>query len=304
MICRRQRRGRPGVHDVGIADEAARLPPLLGPIARWYVSGRIRRQLIFTRRQDAVVRDASFRVDRIPHRERHAEKTLTADAPIAVQTVGPVLEARPHVRGMPRDLAAARDQGLPEIERLDEPLAAGHDLERPIALLVELDGMRDRPRIADEIARRAQLLHDRGSRLGRGQSGQRSIRTSRPFGVGRFPAGRPPLNRPQRSIGLDHRAHRQAQLPPPGHVGDVAERADHRDAAPLLGVGKRVSLDRHADAEERGDGVVAEQLLVARIVRMGDERHACGNQLGPRRFDLDDPTGAARLARTGRRGQR
>jgi hypothetical protein len=30
---------------------------------------------------------------------------------------------------MPRDFAAARDQRLAEIERLDEPLAAGHDLE-------------------------------------------------------------------------------------------------------------------------------------------------------------------------------
>ena len=50
---------------------------------------------------------------------------------------------------MPLQLAAAREQRLAELDRLDEPLAAGDDLERPIALLVELHGVRDRPRLAD-----------------------------------------------------------------------------------------------------------------------------------------------------------
>ena len=33
------------------------------------------------------------------------------------------------------------------------------------------------------------------------------------------------------------------------HVGEVAERADHRDAASLFGIGKRVRLHGHVDAE-------------------------------------------------------
>ena len=70
---------------------------------------------------------------------------------------------------MPLQLAAAREQRLAELDRLDEPLAAGDDLERPIALLVELHGVRDRPRLADEIAGLAQLLDDLRARLRRRQ---------------------------------------------------------------------------------------------------------------------------------------
>ena len=53
---------------------------------------------------------------------------------------------------MPLQLAAAREQRLAELDRLDEPLAAGDDFERAIALLVELHRVRDRPRLADQIA--------------------------------------------------------------------------------------------------------------------------------------------------------
>ena len=75
---------------------------------------------------------------------------LTHQSPF--EPVDPVLVARAHVRGMPLQLAAARQQRLAEVDRLDEPLPAGDDLERPIAFLVELDGVRDRPRLADQIA--------------------------------------------------------------------------------------------------------------------------------------------------------
>ena len=66
---------------------------------------------------------------------------------------------------MPLELAAAREQRVAELHRLDEPLAARHDLERPIALLVELDGVRDRPRLADEVAALAKELDDPCPRL-------------------------------------------------------------------------------------------------------------------------------------------
>ena len=55
-----------------------------------------------------------------------------------------------HCSSRPRASSA-----LAELDRLDEPLAARDDLERPVALLVELHRVRDRPRLADEIARLA-----------------------------------------------------------------------------------------------------------------------------------------------------
>ncbi len=189
---------------------------------------------------------------------------------------------------MPLQLAAAREQRLAEVDRLDEPLAAGDDLERPIALLVELDRVRDRPRLADEIARRLQLLDDLARAPSRRTSrpARRSAAARAPASIDSHPAC-PTCTRPQRAVGLNHRPHRQAQLAPPGHVGDVAERADHRDAAALRRVGQRMRPDRHAHAEERRHDLLAEQRLVALVVGMRDERHAGRNQLGPRRFDLD-----------------
>ena len=70
---------------------------------------------------------------------------------------------------MPLQLAAALEQRLAELDRLDEPLTARDDLERPVALLVELHSVRDRPRLADQISRFPELLHDFRPRLGRGQ---------------------------------------------------------------------------------------------------------------------------------------
>ena len=126
---------------------------LIGAVAVRHVGRRIDRQLLLARRRSAGrTRRGRRRVDRIPDRKRHAEEPLPADAPVAVQAVGPVLVARLHVRRMPLQLAAAREQRLAELDRLDEPLAAGDDLERPIALLVELHRVRDRPRLADQIA--------------------------------------------------------------------------------------------------------------------------------------------------------
>ncbi len=49
-------------------------------------------------------------------------------------------------------------------------------------------------------------------------------------------------------------------------------------------------LDRHRHAEQRRHDLGAEQRLVALVVGMRDERDARGNQLGPRRLDLDEPT--------------
>src|SRR6185436_20791879 len=102
----------------------------LGDVAR-----RIDRQLLRPGRHRPVVIDAAEIAQRIPDRKRHAEEALAADAPVAVQAERPVLVAGPHEVGVPPQLAAAGEQRLAELDRLDEPLPAGDDLERPVALL-------------------------------------------------------------------------------------------------------------------------------------------------------------------------
>ena len=73
----------------------------------------------------------------------------------------------------------------------------------------------------------------------------------------RWPARQRAVQQPP--VLADHRRGCPAQVAPPGHVGDVAERADHRDAGALGRVGEPVREDRHADAEDRGTDRRAEQ---------------------------------------------
>jgi hypothetical protein len=80
------------------------------------VGGRIDRQLVLGRR-DGRSYWTGHRIERIPHRERHTEEALAADAPVAVQPVGPVLEARLHVRrchcsSAPRSSSASRNSSV------------------------------------------------------------------------------------------------------------------------------------------------------------------------------------------------
>ncbi len=89
------------------------------------------------------------------------------------------------------------------------------------------------------------------------------------------------------AVAPDDRAHRQPELAPPDHVGGVAERADHGDARALLGIGELVRDDGHLDVEERRADGRAEQRLVARVVGMGDDGDARGEQLGAGRLDED-----------------
>ena len=96
---------------------------------------------------------------------------------------------------MPAELAAACQQRFAELHRLDEPLPAGDDLERAIALLVELDGVRDRPRLAKQIAALAQQFDDARARLRRGQPGELIVGLLRARRVDRFPAGLAPRHR-------------------------------------------------------------------------------------------------------------
>ena len=78
----------------------------------------------------------------------------------------------------------------------------------------------------------------------------------------------------QAPVAAHDRADRQLQLTPPLHVGEVAERADHRDARTLLGIGEGVSDDGHLDAEQRSSDRGAEKWLVTLIIRVCNKGNA------------------------------
>ena len=292
---RRQRRGRPRVHDVRVAGETARLAALRLNEAGGHVGRRVDRQAILGSGHRSGVIDLPVRVQRIPHGKRHAEEPLAAHAPVAVQAGGPVLVPIPHIRRMPLEFASPLEQRLAELHGLDEPLAARDDLERPVALLVELHRVRDRPRLADQLAGRLEKLDDCSPGLGGRESGHAPVGIVRAAGLLRRPQPvRVEDDAPaQRAVGLDDGANGERQLAPPRHVGQVAERADHRDAAAFFRVGQVVRTHRNAHVEQRRRHLGAEERLVSLVVRVRDQRHARGDQLGPRCFDVDRPRAAA-----------
>ena len=88
---RRERRGGPGVHHVGVADEPARLAALglVVPVGR--VRGRVDRQAVLGRGERLVVVGLAVLVEAVPDREGHAEEALPADQPVAGEAADPVL---------------------------------------------------------------------------------------------------------------------------------------------------------------------------------------------------------------------
>ena len=117
---------------------------------------------------------------------------------------------------------------------------------------------------------------DPGPRLGQGGAGQ--VLVGGPAG----PAGDPRRRRRQQAaVRAEQRPGVQVEITPPGHVGGVAERADHGDAGALAGVGQRMRPHRHRHAEQRRGHRRAGQRRVTLIVWMGDQRHAGGQQLRP-----------------------
>ena len=129
---------------------------------------------------------AAVLAKRVPHRERNAEVALAGDAPVELEVLRPVAEAHPHEVRVPAHPLAGGDQLRAPVEETDEPLPGADELERPVALLVELDRVLDRLGLADE--RRlavaggrargiAQHLHDRSSGP-RAPGGRRAPRRS------------------------------------------------------------------------------------------------------------------------------
>ncbi len=278
-----ERRRRPGVHDVGIAHEAVRLAAVLVGEAVGDVARGIHRQAVLGRHEWLVEHGEPVAVERVPERERHAEEALTAHEPVAVEPFDPRLEPRTHVLRVPGELGATREERAPELGVVgtvaDVPLARRDDLERPVATLVELHRVRDRLRLADEIARLPQHLDDLALRLLDRLAGQALPVVELLLRIEQTLRGL----RVDPTVPVDDRARREPELAPPRHVGRVTERADHRDARALLGIGERVREHRHLDVEERRAHRGLEASLVPVVVGMGHEGDAGGDQLGSRR---------------------
>ena len=227
--------------------------------------------------------------DRVPDGERDAEVALPADRPVRVQPLHPRAVTVRHERREPVDLLATREQTVAQPKGRDEPLARGHDLQGSLALLVELDGVRDGPRLAEERAGGGEQLDDGGLGLLHGPARELGVGLVGRGGVVGLEAGLPERRGLEAPVAADERTQGQPEVAPPRHVGRVAERADHRDPAALVGLGELVGEDRDAHREQRRDDRGPEQRAVARVVGVRDECDARGEQLGPRRLDLDGP---------------
>ena len=283
---RGQRRGGPGVHDVRLGREPARHVALRLVVAFRHVGGRVDREHVLARRDRMLVIRGAIGLDRVPQRERYAEEALAGDQPIAVQAIDPVLIAHAHEIRVEVELAAALDQLgvqlLVGAAVLQIPLAGGHDLQRLVALLVEVRHTLGRRRLAVQVAGLAQRVHDRLAGGERGLAG--NLLEQLASGLVLDPVRGV---HDDAAVALDDRPQRQVQVAPPLHVGHVAERTAHGDAGALVHLGGLVRQDRHLDLEQRRIHVLAEIRLVALVLRVGDQRGAGRQQLGAGGLDVD-----------------
>ena len=234
------------------------------------------------------------------------KKRWRRDQPVAVEAADPVVVAVLHVRRGPSSISAPRSSiscaqlGVAAAVA-DVPLAGGDDLERLVALLVEVRHPLGRLRLAVEVAGLAQQRDDRlaGARTRscpasslvrrRGRLVRQPLRASRAS----IRPSRPMTVRTGRS-----------QLAPPGDVGEVAEGAAHRDAGALVRLGQRVRQHRDLDAEDRRGDRRAEQRLVALVVGVRDQRDHGRDQLGTGGLDVDRRRRRAGGTRPGGRRRR
>ena len=275
-----ERRRGPGVHHVGVADEAAGAAPVGLVAAGRGVGGGVDGEAVPVGLDGAVPVGGAVVAHRVPQGDGHPEEALAADQPVAVEPVDPALVAGPHVAGHPVHLPAPLHQGPAQLGLAaavaDVPLAARHDLQGPVALLEELHRVGYGPGLSVHLA-------------GLGQDGGH-LRSGPPH----RPAGQPGVGGPARgrghrlgrlggeaAVAPDHRPHRQVELAPPGDVGGVAEGADHGRAGALFGVGQLVGLHRHLHVEHRAARRGADQRPVALVVGVGHQGHARHHQLGP-----------------------
>src|SRR4029077_1039385 len=122
----------------------------------------------------------------------HAEEALAAYSPVAGEAVDPVLVAGTHVRRVPAQLTPARDQRVAVLDRANEPLARGDDLDGALALLVELDGAIDALRLADQVSALLEQLDDARARAVDRRPLEFAVGDVRTLRIDALPPRRPP----------------------------------------------------------------------------------------------------------------
>ena len=239
---RGERRGRPGVHDVELADEAAGLAALGLVVTRAPAPTTGRRA---AGRASATIGSSNtgfaVGVERVPDRDRHAEEALARDEPVAGEAADPVLVAHAHEVGVPVDLAAALEQRARAAPRRARRCAMYHWRVETISsglspFSKNFTGCVIGFGLADAGRRTRAAARPRpASRENDGLAGELGV--GRAAGLGGDGVGR--LGE-DAAVEADDRAVGQVELAPPDDVGHVAEGADHRDAGALVLLGEVV----------------------------------------------------------------
>ena len=215
---RGERRGRPGVHDVGVADEAAGHAALvLGVAARRPAStGRSAARssvgMIGWSWSGSPSASSGYQTGNGTPKKRWREIE-----PVAVEAADPVVVAVLHEVGdrsrspSPRASSSSRSVVVAAAVA-DVPLAGGDDLERLVALLVEVGLPLGRPSARRRGRRTRAAAPTIASRaLKDGLAGELGVRRRRAASA----ASHSGVSREQAAVAADDGADRQLQLAPP-----------------------------------------------------------------------------------------
>src|SRR5690606_17329438 len=131
----------------------------------------------------------------------------------------------------------------------------------------------------------AQELDEAGARLVHVLPGALGVRLSGGFGLSARESMRAKLHALQAARTTDQLAQRQILRAPPMPARLITKGADHEDAAALLRLCEIAREDRHRRVEEGRNGMFAEEVLVASVVRVGRDPDAGRQELRPGRGD-------------------
>ncbi len=261
-----------------------------------HVARRVDRELVLGREERRVVVDLAVGPEPVPDRERHAEEPLAADEPVGVQAFDPRLVALAHVRRVPVQLAATGEERVAQLRLAatvaEVPLARRDDLERASTPLVELHRVRDRLRLADELAGLAQQLDDARLRLLGGLARELRVARRRRRARRSPQSGGSATMRPSRPMTLrvgswSSRHHTTSVVSPNVQIIAMPE--------PFSGSASGCASTGTVTPNSGVVTVGAEAGLVPLVVGVRDQRDARRDQLGPR--GLDDDVAADRRRR-------
>ena len=213
------------------------------------LTGWINRKIGFLRHKRRVVDRISGIVEAIPEWDRNAKEALTRYEPVAVESPNPIFVAHLHVCGMPVKFSTASKEFGPQLGITptvgEIPLTRRDDLERLIALFVELHRVSDGTRFTDDVSGGGEQF-DGSFLCSVTRSADQCLVCGATF-VRNDPLGG---LRQDAAVPADDGSSGQIQLAPPDDVGEITEGADHRDAGALFRIGKVMSHDRHVYSEE------------------------------------------------------